>query len=217
MRRTEGRDGRGPFGDPRKSIPALSKLGVCFGAPGGWGTGPTGPPAQYRGRGCSAPDPPHGASSSVLRVQAVVSCFSRELGFTECAGGPGGLQDGSGGPGALTEEGVELPYLSWGWGGGGISRVGVECRAPHVLSPSLHGAWPRRTATPGWACWRRGAQAAVSTEAAREAREALGSSQGSCSTHPGWQTRKPGPGAGRWWPGTVARPARESGPHGHEP
>lgn len=39
-----------------------------------------------------------------------------------------------------------------------------------------------------------------------------GASRGGWATHSGWQTRRPGSQAGRWWPGTVARPAREDGP-----
>lgn len=116
---------RSPF------LPRASSVCV-WGPQEGEEPGPTGPPAQSRGKGCRAPDPPHGASTSVL-----CSLFAgRRLprlqgaGLTACAGGPGGLQDGSGGPGALTGEGMELQLVSWGWGGG--RPQGVEHRAPHV-------------------------------------------------------------------------------------
>lgn len=176
------------------------------------------PPAQYWGRSCRPLDPPHGASTSLLRAGAFISPLSREPGLTECAGEPGGLQDGPGGPGALMEEGVELQHMSWGlgWRGhqqGGSWGTGGSPRAfPLTLWCMANENGRARLGLlvmtgPDW-CEHRGCGGS---------RKALGPSRGSCPTHSGWQTRRPGSGAGRWWPGTGARPAREGGPHGHVP
>lgn len=174
-------------------------------------------PAQYWGRSRRPLDPPHGASTSLLRAEAFISPLSREPGLTECAGEPGGLQDGPGRPGALMEEGVELQHVSWGlgwrghqqgesWGTGGSPRafpLTLWCMANENGRARL-GLLVTRG--PDW-CEHRGCGGVTEGPG--------GPSRGSYPTPSGWRTRRPGSGAGRWWPGTGARPAREGGPHGH--
>ena len=112
----------------------------------------------------------------------------------------------------------------WAWGAwcshGGTSarelRIGVEgCqqgggwgRGLPAHFPRIHWGmasargpfrpgWGETEATRGWGWgWGWGA---------------LAPSRGGRTTHSGWQTRRPGSRAGRWWPGTAAPPAGQMG------
>lgn len=142
------------------------------------------------GRGPPCPPPPGSRASlrmpralgaSRMGMGGLVPSWEQEWSFSTCAGG-GGRGGRSAGVGGGDPPGPSL--APWPHEAGSTKQD----RAPGLLScrpPGRNGD--------GWV----------------GAEEALGASPGGQATHPGWQIHRPGPRAGRWWPGTVAHPARE--------